>query len=115
MPFALLKPRAAARRKVTLTAGAHLAEGEARRVYLGGRLLIVAKVEGSFYAISALCTHWPEMIDAESLQGCEVRCPVHWATFDVRTGKATGGPTRKGVPVYPVTVSGDDLLIELPD
>jgi nitrite reductase/ring-hydroxylating ferredoxin subunit len=115
MPFGLLKPRPTVRRKVTLAGGAHLAEGEARRVYLGGRLLIVAKVGGQFHAISALCTHWPEMIDPELLRGCEVRCPVHWATFDVRTGKATGGPTRKGVPVFPVTTSGDDLLIELPD
>ncbi|GIW06796.1 MAG: hypothetical protein KatS3mg060_1601 [Dehalococcoidia bacterium] len=115
MPFALLRSRPASRRKATLPGGALLAEGEARRVYLGGRLMIVAKVNGQFHAISALCTHWPEMIDPESLSGCEVRCPVHWATFDVRTGKATGGPTRKAVPVFPVTVNGDDLLIELPD
>ncbi|MFN8534106.1 MAG: Rieske 2Fe-2S domain-containing protein [Dehalococcoidia bacterium] len=115
MRFGLFRSRPPVRRKVALAGGALIPEGKARRVYLGGRLLIAAHLDGRFYAMSALCTHWPEMIDPDSLNGCELRCPVHWATFDVRTGKATGGPTRKGVPVYPVVVDGDDLLIELPD
>ncbi|GIW12410.1 MAG: (2Fe-2S)-binding protein [Dehalococcoidia bacterium] len=115
MPFSLLRSRPEARRTATLVGGALLPEGEARRVYLGGQLILVAHVEGRFYAISALCTHWPELIDPASLRGCEVRCPVHWATFDVRTGKATGGPTRKGVAVFPVRVVGEDLLIEFPE
>ncbi|MCS7001238.1 MAG: Rieske 2Fe-2S domain-containing protein [Dehalococcoidia bacterium] len=114
MRFPLLKPRAP-RRKMTMAGGASIPEGEARRLYLGGRWIIVAKLRGQFYAMSALCTHWPEMIDPTILNGCEVRCPIHWATFDVTTGRATGGPTRKGVPTYPVTVQGPDLLIEMPD
>jgi 3-phenylpropionate/trans-cinnamate dioxygenase ferredoxin subunit len=115
VPFSFFRARPSAQRKLRLAGGALLGEGEARRVYLGGRQLIVAKVEGQYRAIAGLCTHWPELITPTVLPGCQVKCPVHWATFDLRTGKATSGPTRRGVAVYPVAVAEDDLLIELPD
>jgi 3-phenylpropionate/trans-cinnamate dioxygenase ferredoxin subunit len=37
---------------------------------------------------------------------------MHGSCFDLRTGKPTGLPATVAVPVYPVRVEGDDVLLD---
>ncbi|OLD92316.1 MAG: hypothetical protein AUG92_01855 [Alphaproteobacteria bacterium 13_1_20CM_4_65_11] len=46
------------------------------------------------------------------LEGCIVECPLHFAQFDVRTGKLVDGPISADVPVYEVRVEGDTVLVK---
>ena len=39
-------------------------------------------------------------------------CPCHGSRFDLRTGKPTGPPATEPVPIYPVQIDGDDVLID---
>ncbi len=45
------------------------------------------------------------------MEGCAIECWLHGSRFDLRTGKPTGLPATEPVPVYPVTVQGDDVLV----
>ena len=38
---------------------------------------------------------------------------MHGAMFDLRTGKPLSLPATEPVPVYPVTIDGDDVLVDV--
>ena len=47
------------------------------------------------------------------MEDCEIECWLHGSRFDLRTGKPTGLPATEPVAVYPVTVQGDDVLVDV--
>jgi nitrite reductase/ring-hydroxylating ferredoxin subunit len=49
--------------------------------------VLVANVEGKFYAISDRCGHMNALLSMGNLTGNIVKCPFHGAKFDVITGK----------------------------
>ena len=42
-----------------------------------------------------------------------IECWLHGSRFDLRTGKPSGLPATRPVPVYPVKIEGDDVLVSL--
>jgi 3-phenylpropionate/trans-cinnamate dioxygenase ferredoxin component len=49
--------------------------------------VLIAKVGGQYYAVSALCPHMYGYLGKGKLNGYIIKCPVHGAEYDVRTGK----------------------------
>ena len=45
------------------------------------------------------------------VDGYTIECWLHNSRFDLRTGKPTGFPATQPVPVYPVKIEGDDVLV----
>ena len=80
------------------------------RVEVDGRDVLLVHTGGQVYACGNVCAHqhFP-MLHAGTLEGHRVTCPMHGWTFDVRTGASAAGEGR--IPVYPVLVRGDDVLI----
>jgi nitrite reductase/ring-hydroxylating ferredoxin subunit len=89
-----------------------LAPGDFRCVEVQGRKLLLYNVAGSFYATSATCAHLGGPLDEGLFEDGVVTCPWHAWQFDVRTGESIYDPGRR-VAVYPVTVVGDDVLLEV--
>ena len=57
--------------------------------------ILVAQVDGKLYAITKVCTHAGGPLDEGKWVGgdrCQIECPWHASRFDVRNGKAVGGP-----------------------
>jgi len=76
----------------------------------GNDFYVVATGGGQFAAFSASCTHACCTIQ---ISGSSARCPCHGATFDVATGKHTGGP-GSNLPALPgVCSDGTNLFIQL--
>jgi nitrite reductase/ring-hydroxylating ferredoxin subunit len=48
-----------------------------------------------------------------TVEGAEVTCPWHGATFDIRTGAVLGPPAGQAVTSYPVRATGPDIEIEV--
>ncbi|MCG8586919.1 MAG: non-heme iron oxygenase ferredoxin subunit [Pirellulales bacterium] len=95
---------------------AHVTElepGEAKMIAVGDKTLALFNVDGTFYATDNACSHVGGPLSEGSLIGKEVTCPWHGAQFDVTSGKALGGPARGDAKCYPVSVDGDDILVEL--
>lgn len=59
---------------------------------------------GELHAIEDRCSHQEAYLSDGWLDGCEVECPLHGATFDLRTGRPTGPPATEPVRVHPVEV-----------
>jgi nitrite reductase/ring-hydroxylating ferredoxin subunit len=74
--------------------------------------VLLANVDGRFYAISDICGHRNAPLSRGRLAGHIVECPLHFAQFDVRTGKLVDGPIAADVPVYEVLVEGDTVFVK---
>ncbi len=90
-----------------------LAPGKMKRVEIGGRRILLANVDGRFYATADTCTHEDASLSAGSLRGELVKCPLHGSRFNVCTGRVMEEPADKDLKTYPVRVEGDDILVGL--
>ena len=88
-----------------------LLPGQMKWVAVNGERRVLANVEGTFYAISDVCGHRNAPLSRGKLEGYLIECPLHFAQFDVRTGKLVDGPISADVPIYEVRVEGDTVLI----
>jgi 3-phenylpropionate/trans-cinnamate dioxygenase ferredoxin subunit len=89
-----------------------IAPGTTKRVEADGIGILLCNVDGNIYAIEDICTHDGGPLDQGDLEGHCVVCPRHGATFDVRTGEALTLPAVMPVMTFPVTVDGDEILVE---
>ena len=93
--------------------------GTALRVELDGadgapvEVAVVRDADGDFHAISDICSHGQVSLSDGEVDGCTIECWLHGSTFDLRTGKPLALPATKPVPVYPVTLDGDRVLVDV--
>jgi 3-phenylpropionate/trans-cinnamate dioxygenase ferredoxin subunit len=90
--------------------------GEARRFAVDGRLVAVVNLGGEgFRAVDAICSHEHYYLDEGEVDVDleTIECPKHGSTFDLDTGAARTLPAITPVDVFPVTVTDDDVLIEV--
>jgi len=88
-----------------------LAPGEMKFVAIEGARVVLANVEGRFYALRDACGHKNAPLSRGRLQGCVIECPLHFAQFDIRSGKLVDGPISADVPVYEVRMEGDAIFL----
>jgi nitrite reductase/ring-hydroxylating ferredoxin subunit len=67
-------------------------EGKMIHVKAFGEDILLSNVGGTVYATSNRCGHQNASLAKGKLEGHVVTCPLHAATFDVRTGKNLTGP-----------------------
>jgi 3-phenylpropionate/trans-cinnamate dioxygenase ferredoxin component len=74
---------------------------------------VARDADGNFHAISDICSHGAVSLSDGEVEGCTIECWLHGSRFDLRTGKPTGPPAVRAVPVYPVTVDGQRVLVDV--
>lgn len=97
---------------VPVAKAAELAPGQMKWVAVNGERLVLANVEGAFYAVSDICGHRNAPLSRGKLEGYLIECPLHFAQFDVRTGELVNGPVSTAVTVYQVRVDGETVYIK---
>ena len=91
-----------------------LPEVGAVRVVLGGVPVAVARDEdGQVHAVGDTCSHAEVSLSEGEVEDCAIECWLHGSRFDLRTGAALSLPAIRPVPVYPVTLDGDDVLVDV--
>jgi nitrite reductase/ring-hydroxylating ferredoxin subunit len=90
---------------------ADLAPAEMKFVAVERERIVLANVDGSFYALRDVCGHRNAPLSRGRLDGCIVECPLHFAQFDIRTGKFVDGPYSADVPAYEIRVEGDTVYL----
>ena len=89
-----------------------------------GRLLLVANVAGILYAVDGKCSHGVGKLPDGTLDGYIVKCQVHGAMFDVRTGEVhkprsnaygipVGGPATANLRTYLVEEVNGQVFVEV--
>lgn len=89
--------------------------GKGKAFDVGQRCVAVFNVGGKFYALDDTCPHKGGSLASGYLGDTDIVCPLHSATFALADGAGLAGPCGDGVHAYPVTISGDDIEIEVPD
>ena len=74
---------------------------------------VVRDEDGDLHAISDVCSHQAIALSEGEVVSGEIGCWVHGSVFDVRTGRTSSLPAVSPVPVYRVSVVGDDVLVEV--
>ena len=97
---------------VAAARASELAPGTMKWVAVDRERVLLANVDGTFYAIQDSCGHRQAVLSRGTLRGHVVECPLHYAEFDVRTGKLLSGPTSTDVPTYRVLVEGDVVYVK---
>src|SRR5215203_4510791 len=87
--------------------------GETQQYIVEDRLVALCNVEGELHAFEDVCTHQFTHLSEGEFTGSEVKCPLHGAKFDVKTGAAKSLPAVKPVPKHEVKVENGNVYVAL--
>jgi nitrite reductase/ring-hydroxylating ferredoxin subunit len=96
-----------------------IAVGKMKKVTLEDNEVLIASVNGNYFAVGSVCTHFGGDLSEGKLHGNIVTCPVHKARFDVTTGKVVSPPVEalerpniEDLPTYLVKIQNQDIMIK---
>ena len=115
-------------RRVDLGAVDDFADGQARRVAVGGRGLVVVRRGADFHVLRDICPHQGARLSDGQVTGTALECPPgaeivlgrdgeilscpwHGWEFDVCSGRSLVEPDRVRVRVYETAVEDGRLLV----
>lgn len=90
-----------------------LKDGDKLAFEINGERVLLARVAGSYYAISAVCTHERAFLDEGAIVDNMVYCPLHYSAFDLRTGCVLAPPADKPTPTFAVRVEDGKVLVSV--
>ncbi len=90
-----------------------LPPGKMTCIDVDGHRVLVANIDGVFYATDDTCTHEDASLSSGSLHGALVKCPLHGSRFDLRTGEPMEDPAEDPLRCYGASVRDGVVLVEL--
>jgi nitrite reductase/ring-hydroxylating ferredoxin subunit len=69
-----------------------ISNGQMKHVEINGKEIVIANVDGKFYAFADRCGHMNARLSRGNINRNIVTCPFHAAKFDITSGKKTGEP-----------------------
>ena len=90
-------------------------DGGAHRVVVEGVPVAVVRSDGEIYAVHDVCSHANVALSEGEVEGRTIECWLHGSRFDLTSGRPTGLPATKPVPVYPVRLDGNDIYVAVPN
>ena len=91
-----------------------LPDGERLFVDIDGQSIVIFNIGGQYFAIADVCSHDDGPLGDGKLDGYEIKCPRHGASFDVRNGQMLSLPAIVDIPAYPTRVVADQVEIGIP-
>jgi 3-phenylpropionate/trans-cinnamate dioxygenase ferredoxin subunit len=88
-----------------------LTEDGALGVEVAGQPVCLVRTATEVFALRDVCSHEEVPLSEGEVYDHTVECWLHGSCFDVRTGKPTGPPATRPVPIYEVQIDGDDVLV----
>lgn len=89
-----------------------LSPGQAKCYEVAGKRIALFNVGGTFYAVDDTCPHRGGPLSEGEIEGKEITCPWHGATFDLVTGNHIAGPAPRPISCYRVSVQGGEVCVE---
>ena len=89
------------------------ADGGAVSFEVNGEPVAIVSTEEEYFAIRDECSHAQVPLSEGEVDGYTIECWLHGSCFDVRTGEPTNLPATEPVPIYPIKIEGDDVLVSI--
>jgi 3-phenylpropionate/trans-cinnamate dioxygenase ferredoxin subunit len=95
---------------------ADVPDGEAVRLAGGPTGVCLVRIAERYYAIGDRCSHADvSLADGDiDVEDCWIECWKHGSAFSLVDGTPQSLPATAPVPVYPVAVDGDTVVVTLP-
>ena len=104
-----------------------LTEGSMKRFQVEGMDILIARIEGKYYAAQNKCPHLGGDLSKGKLEGTVITCPRHGSQFDLTDGSvvrwlkgagliSTIAKTLKSpqkLTTYNTKVDGQDIMVEV--
>jgi len=90
-----------------------IVEGKPVKLSKNGKDVCVARVGNEVFAIEDNCSHQDAALSEGEQNGYKIECWLHSAEFDLRTGDALTPPASQAVKTYPVSVDGNNVVVEI--
>lgn len=100
--------------KIIVSKSSELSPGMMKKASIDGKEILVANINGDFFAIDDTCTHSGASLSEGKLEDNKVTCGWHGAQFDCKTGKLEKFPAKiRDLKSYKVTVESDSIFVEV--
>ena len=87
--------------------------GKMLKVASDGKEILVANVDGNYYAMDDICTHQGANLSEGTLEGSTVTCPWHGSTWDCKSGMLIAFASKlNDLHAYKITVESDSVFVE---
>ena len=87
--------------------------GKMLKVSSNGKDILVANVNGNYFAMDDICTHRGASLSEGTLEESTVTCPLHGSTWNCKTGKLMEFATKlNDLSSYKVAVESDSVFVE---
>jgi 3-phenylpropionate/trans-cinnamate dioxygenase ferredoxin subunit len=93
-----------------------LLPGTATRLDAGPYGVCLVRIGDDFYAISDRCSHAEVSLSEGDVDtyDCSIECWKHGSAFSLVDGEPQSLPATEPVPVYTVSIDGDDVVVKVP-
>jgi 3-phenylpropionate/trans-cinnamate dioxygenase ferredoxin subunit len=91
-----------------------LADDKPIRVMLGGLAVCVVRTHRGVFAVHDECTHEAVPLSEGDVDDGAIECWRHGSRFDLATGAVLSLPAVEAVQVYPVQITDDQVLVDVP-
>lgn len=81
-------------------------------VSVNGQEILLVNIKGTIHACENECPHQGSPLSAAMIKEGAISCPRHGYRFSLSDGKGIDHPELT-LKIYPVQLSGDDILIDL--
>ena len=100
--------------KVVVGKTSEIPQGKMSHTTAAGKEILVANVDGIYYAINDICNHAGAELHEGELAGNEITCPWHGAKWDASTGNLISFPQKlKGLESYKVIVENETVYVDV--
>ena len=100
--------------KVVVGRTSEIPQGKMSHTTAAGKEILVANVDGSYYAINDICNPAGAELHEGELAGNEITCPWHGAKWDASTGNLISFPQKlKGLESYKVIVENETVYVDV--
>ncbi len=87
--------------------------GKIVKVEAEGKVILVANVDGNYFAMDDVCTHQGASLSEGTIEGSTLTCPWHGSTWDCKTGKLFAFASQlNDLASYKVVVESDSVFVE---
>ena len=90
-----------------------VAPGTVKQYRVEDRPVALCNVDGEFHAFEGVCAHAFAYLSEGGMEGDRIKCPLHGALFDVRTGRPKSLPAVKPVPKHEVKVEDGNVYVAM--
>ena len=86
-------------------------EEEITLAEINNRQVALCKFEEAIYAFDNICSHEDACLSDGIVTGDEVECPLHGASFCIRTGEYLSAPATADIDTFPVKLVGESVYV----